>query len=303
MSDFWCGIKHGFNHGMVQDMYAMFGACPFPFVSNPYAVNFTMPNLCGNFSLYPEFTLQMPSASCPPTLNFDCSLDNIRVPSKNGSVFDYMLQKYQSNNSDFILYSNPSLNWTKTNNTGNQGTETKAPYWYEMTDDDMKKLYGNYDYDVTILSDITAEQINQFIETKYPNSSLRGQGQVFLDAQERYGISALVMLGICGAETTYGTRGNARNGKYNIVNIQREGYNGTGERWKQYTSAEECIMDLAKKLKNNFVDSPGKGKVAHLTKLYQIGPKYCPARETPKNANWAKNVQSEIDKISQSINA
>ena len=172
-----------------------------------------------------------------------------------------------------------------------------------MTDDEMKELYGNYDYDITTTGEITAEQINDFIEKKYPNSSLKGKGQAFIDAENQYGISALAMLGICGVETTFGTTGNATNGKNNIVNIQREGYKGKGERWKKYDSAEACIMDLAKKLKENFVDSPGKGKVAHLTKLYQVGPKYCPAREDISQKNWAKKVQDRMDDVERAIKA
>ncbi len=310
MSDFWSGVKHGFNHGIVQNMYAMFGACPFPCVSNPFAVNFSMPNsLCGNFSLYPEISLPFPSANWNSSLNFDCSLSNTTFTfDKSSSVFDYAFQTYQSNSSDFVLYNNSPFDSLNISNTGNKSTEIKkdngkAPYWWEMTDEEMKALYGNYDYDITTTGEITAEQINNFIDKKYPNSELKGKGQAFIDAENQYGISALAMLGICGVETTYGTAGHAIDGKYNIVNIQREGYKGKGERWKTYNSAEECIMDLAKKLKNNFVESPGKGKVAHLKKLYQVGPKYCPAREKMSQKNWAKSVQNEIDKVKRTLAA
>lgn len=302
MNVFWSGVKQGFNHGMIQNMYMMFGTCPFYCSRNPYAVNFSVPDFSCNFSLYPEISLQMPSANWTPSLNFDCSLNNINVSSGNGSVFDYAYQRYQPKNSGFVLYENPFSKLIKSDGETKKGNETKAPYWYEMTDEDMKELYGNYDYDITTTGEITAEQINHFIEENFPNSKLKGKGQAFIDAENRYGISALAMLGICGAETTYGTRGQAE-GKYNIVNIQREDYDGTGERWKQYNSAEDCIMDLAKKLKNNFVESPGKGKVAHLKKLYQVGPKYCPAREDIKQKDWAKKVQTCMNAVKATMNA
>ncbi len=52
----------------------------------------------------------------------------------------------------------------------------------------------------------TAEELNNFIAKKTKSySKLRGTGQAFIDAQNKYGANALLLLGLATNESAWGT--------------------------------------------------------------------------------------------------
>ena len=203
-----------------------------------------------------------------------------------------------SNNFNFNSFNFNPTNFSSANNSK---SSVNYRHWSKMDDAEMRRFFGDYDYDVTKKFTGTAEDLNRFLD-KYPNSKLKGKGQAFIDAQNKYNISALVLLAICGAETSYGTDGSAVE-RNNFANIEKESNASYDGRWRKFNSVEDCIMELARLLRENYVDSPGKGKVAHLTKLYQIGPKFCPAKEDGSGAGWAKLVQNCMNDINGAISA
>lgn len=220
----------------------------------------------------------------------------------NISVFNNnFVPNYSNYNFNTNIFGLPSSSVKSASVSQKSKSEVKYLNWRNLDDAEMRKIFGNYDYDVTQNFNGTADDLNKFLE-KYPNSKLRGQGQIFIDAQNKYGISALVLLAICGAETSYGTKGIAVE-RNNFVNIEKEKNATYDGRWRKFKDAKECIMELARLLKQNYVESPGNGKVDHLKKLYQIAPKYCPAKEDGTGAGWAKLVDSCMNNITKTINA
>lgn len=117
---------------------------------------------------------------------------------------------------------------------------------------------------------------------------MRGKGEVFLRAQQQYGINAAFLASICITESANGTSSLAKN-KNNVGGVR---YSGSYE-FRRYSSVDECIMHIAKFLKSGYIN---KG----LTTAGQIGAKYCPSNDpTDKagtNSLWASTVTSIYNK-------
>lgn len=180
---------------------------------------------------------------------------------------------------------------TKTQSRHKTSTKkTEAKHWSKMTDEEMKEIYGDYARDITIPYKGTVTQLNKYLKGK---GKLEGKGQAFMDAQEKYGISASVLIGICMNECANGTSRLARE-KNNVASIRR---NRTS--FKTYNTVEDCINDLAQLLSNHYVN----GKTKSLKKLYQINAKYCPVADPEDkkqlNCYWARNVEYKTKEVEQ----
>jgi len=149
-----------------------------------------------------------------------------------------------------------------------------------MTDAEMRSVYGSYDRDITKTSTKSASDLNNYLKGK---GALEGLGEAFKKAEAQYGISATVLIGICMNETGQGKHLAAKN---NIAGVRLP----NSKKFRAFDSKEACIMEVARFLKASYVTPPEKGKVQHLTKLYQVNAKYCPGSEVASNSNWASGV-------------
>ena len=148
-----------------------------------------------------------------------------------------------------------------------------------LTNDQLRQIYGNYTKDVTVLYKGTAEDLNKYLKGK---GKLEGKGQAFIDAQNKYGISAAVLVGICVNESGAGKSKLARK-QNNVGGVRISGsYN-----FRSFSSVEECIDYMGSFLKKGYLD---RG----LLQLYQINARYCPASDptdkTGGNSRWARAV-------------
>lgn len=110
----------------------------------------------------------------------------------------------------------------KTNISVNGTTPTTT------TQEPGRKLTRNelVNHDLREASNVTAEQLNQFIESRTkdkPNSVLKGQGQTIIDAAKKYNIDPLFALAQMGEESGWGNS-----------SITRDKYNFNG--WGAYTN-------------------------------------------------------------------
>lgn len=310
MGAFVQGFNFGFGSTMLQGMFNIFG-------NGFFCRNFFTPNFFFqpfNFNSMPLYTYSAPNFNIfsRPDIGYQ---QTVPMPEFQFSApnFTQIQPAFQYNfniNSVFDSYQTPNYNFTVINtphNTNNYNARPKntpnksnhstrngsTKYWFEMSDSEMRAIYGDYTRDITDLYTGTAEQLNKYIDKNCgADSVLKGKGAAFIAAQEKYGISASVLLAIAKYESAGGTSDIAIN-KYNVTSIST-GKSGDA-RWKKYSSVEECINDTARMLKEHYVTNAGKGK--HLKKLYQINAKYCPVKETAKNSNWAKNVAFFTDAI------
>lgn len=172
-------------------------------------------------------------------------------------------------------------------------SSAKNLHWTQMSDEQMREIYGNYSRDITTPYSGNAEDLNRYLKGK---GVLSGQGQAFIDAQNKYGISASALIGIAMNESAQGTSPNAKN-KKNVGGVRIPG----STTFKTYSSVAECIDDMARFLKNGYVNNKGRS----LTKLYQINAKYCPSSDpTDKkdlNSLWARNVNKYAREVESAL--
>jgi hypothetical protein len=121
---------------------------------------------------------------------------------------------------------------------------------------------------------------------------LQNAGRYFTEAGEKYGINPALLAAISIHETGNGTS-NAARFKFNVAGMM--GKNGL----KTYSSIQESIFDMARNLRQNYLD---KGKLT----IAQIGAKYAPigADNDPNQLNnhWVTGVQRYFDTLSTGRN-
>ena len=93
--------------------------------------------------------------------------------------------------------------------------------------------------------EFTAEELNNFIAKKTKSySKLRGTGQAFIDAQNKYGANALLLLGLAANESAWGTSQIAQQ-KNNLFGINAID-SSPGASANSFETVEGCINDFAK---------------------------------------------------------
>ena len=327
MSNFLNGFFNGFTFGMLRST-PMFGCFNY-FNFMPFFNFFSYPIIPSirNFSSVFDFSCFQ---SSPPVYTWQNNLPSLNQfmfdsaaggffgeqaigfdsfsRNNNGNTKSFDLKTTQTSSPTFEFNfdktnasNNASVTETvteeKNNNAKNKTTSKRTsniPYWYEMTDEQMRQIYGNYDTDVTQLYHGTADKLNKFLNAKGANF-LKNKGDVFMRAQEKYGINALVLIAICGQESSYGKNGR-NNAFFNIANMR-----GTNGKFKHFNNVDECIMDLARLLRQSYVDNPPEKPGAHLKKLYQICARYCPGNVDNNDCNWAAGVTACLKNIKSTV--
>jgi hypothetical protein len=150
-------------------------------------------------------------------------------------------------------------------------------------------LIGN----IQPLTSVGATLQYQEIDVNTLNSRLEGTlhktGSFFVEAGKKYLINPAFLAAVSMHETGNGTS-NAARFKNNVAGMM--GKNGL----KSYASVEESIFDMARNLRNNYLD---EGKLT----LSQIGAKYAPVGAandpTGLNNHWVKGVQHYFDKMTK----
>lgn len=104
------------------------------------------------------------------------------------------------------------------------------------------------------------EFLNMFLD-----GVLKGKGEQFCKAQEKYGINATFLVGIANLESALGKSDYARN-RNNIAGMR--GANG----YLRFESVDECIDKMAANLKEKYID---KG----LTTIEKINKKYAESND------------------------
>lgn len=99
------------------------------------------------------------------------------------------------------------------------------------------------------------ELLNQFL-----GGVLKGKGNAFCKAQEKYGVNALFLIGIAKHESGNGTSKIARE-RCNVAGMK--GKHG----WMRFSSVEECIDKMAKNIKENYIDQ-NKRTVSQINRKY-----------------------------------
>lgn len=255
MSAFTQGFNFGFACNMFNNMFSGFNmpCCNF------FTPTFFTPMM--NFGSFGRYMQSIPSVNMS-IFDFSNS-SNFSMPSFNMSPFNSM----PNSNFDFppMTY---SMGDTFTHSTNSKkSSETKSASFYKGTN-------GNgVNRRVDTACNLSAETLN-----KHLKGVLAGKGNVFLEAEKKYGVNAAFMVAICRQESGGGTS-NAATTLNNVCGIKPNGS------LKKFNSVDECIMYLADLLANGkYYFTRGKKTIA------EIGPVYC-------NAEWSNKVSTIMNDI------
>ena len=294
MSAFTHGFNHGFFHGMFNGMFGGFGMfnwCGW----NSAPMFFTPSYSFGNF-----FNYQAPMPTTPSLFSYSTpNFTSIDTNNYNWQSYDYSMPDFSSSfnfGDTFVKTNKPKEKEEKVEKATTKTPEKiKAKHWSKMTDSELREVYGNYTRDITKTYSGTAADLNKYLEGK---GVLEGKGQAFIDAQNKYGVSASILVAICMNESAKGTSNLAKN-KNNVGGVRISG----STEFRTFDSVEKCIDYMGSFLKSGYIDNSGKA----LTKLYEINAKYCPASDiTDKariNSGWARNVDKYAGEIEARVNA
>ncbi|MDD4641970.1 MAG: glucosaminidase domain-containing protein, partial [Erysipelotrichaceae bacterium] len=116
-------------------------------------------------------------------------------------------------------------------------------YRDRMLTDLAGSYYNYYQYlPLRSKSNITAEQLNNYLLTKKDSGLMINNGQLFLNAQDTYGVNALLLYAIACQESNYGTSDIAlrTNNLFGINAIDSDPSQAT-----TFLNVESCINDMS----------------------------------------------------------
>lgn len=315
---FWNGFKSGMFFGFVNNFVGNIGMCGYfgygngncgsymqpwsniPFVTSSYSYPdyFGVNVDTGGYSFYQNqkyYSQRVDfNSSIFPQKTYQSSfMPNVSFYQQN----NFNPQSGQIYQSTFI--STPSIAESQRDSTVVPDTADfdlnalRGKHWSAMTDSQLRQVYGNYTRDITSPYTGTAEDLNRYLQGK---GVLAGKGQAFIDAQNRYGISAAVLVAITMLESGGGTSNYARN-KNNVGGVRIVG----STEFRSFESVEACIMEMGRFLKAGYVNNSGRP----LTQLYQVNAKYCPTADPtgdPENhGRWASAVDRFASQVESAL--
>lgn len=147
-------------------------------------------------------------------------------------------KKYYSYDGNYFYTDIENLISDAKSNNHNNAVNSNNPYYnyYQYLSGRSKTSYS-------------ADDINKYFEGKTAsNSVLKGTGEYFIKAQNKYGVNASYMIGIAMNESARGTSTLARE-KNNIFGINAK--DASPEDAKKFASIEACIDEFAKEWMSN----------------------------------------------------
>lgn len=114
----------------------------------------------------------------------------------------------------------------------------------------LKNYTLTVDTDLTKASNISSDEIDRMLE----GTNLYGLGKAFVEAEEKYNVNALYMVGLACLESNYGTSSFAinRNNLYGWNAIDSNPQNAS-----YFKSKEEATLYVASKLQTNYLTEGG----------------------------------------------
>ena len=148
---------------------------------------------------------------------------------------------------------------------------------------------------ISLIYNVTKNLYNgsaEYLDKCLKGTKLEGKGQMFLDAQEKYGINAVFLMSIVKEESGYGAApAKERNGvvhKYNIAGL-KTGKKVVGHVYQDNESYEACIESLCKNLHKYYI-SRKKTTIGSIQTVY-----------APGNTKWAEKVAKSMGEIAKHI--
>lgn len=123
-------------------------------------------------------------------------------------------------------------------------------------------------------------------------TKLKGQGQLFLDAQKKYGINAVFLMSIAKKESGFGAApAKEKNGgvhRYNIAGLTT-GSKVPGHRFQNPSSYAACVYSLCQNLQKHYI-SKNHTTISSIQAIY-----------APGNREWANTIKNYMGELSTTI--
>lgn len=113
-----------------------------------------------------------------------------------------------------------------------------------------KRLFLNKDMDLRTPSNVTVEEMEKMLS----GTELAGLGKAFVEAEQKYGVNAIYLMGLAAEESGYGTSSFARL-RNNLMGWCA--YDSDPNKAMRFESKEACILHVASKLKANYLTEGG----------------------------------------------
>ena len=143
------------------------------------------------------------------------------------------------------------------------------------------------EYDISIPSGITKEQLNEAVNKLKEGTVLSELGEYFIKAESMYDINALILMSIACLESGYGTSKLALS-KHNLFGIDaRDSLRGTTAYGKAFKSYEECIYYTADRLGNQYLKKDPNADWRYCggnKDVWSVGQKWC------SKSDWGDKV-------------
>lgn len=107
---------------------------------------------------------------------------------------------------------------------------------------------------VTIESNITANELKKCIDTYNPNNNISYLSKYIVQAEKEYGINAFFLTAIIAHESAWGNSSRAIN-QNNLGGVEVYSATSTG---KTYNSKESSVFGIAKFLRRDYLNTDGK---------------------------------------------
>lgn len=113
-----------------------------------------------------------------------------------------------------------------------------------------KNLTLSVNSDLRVASNVTPEEIDLMLE----GTKLHGLGSAFVEAEQKYGVNALYMMGLACLESAYGnsTYAQKRNNLYGWNAVDSNPNNAS-----TFSSKKEATLYVASKLQSNYLTEGG----------------------------------------------
>ncbi|BDZ81308.1 glucosaminidase domain-containing protein [Claveliimonas bilis] len=166
---------------------------------------------------------------------YDMTTPGYRSRLDNGEAPSYLTsgQKYYSYDGHYFYTDYETMISDYQNNTRSHSVNPDQPYYnyYQYLPLRSQTLYSG-------------DSLNTMIAAKVSGSSkMSGTGRDFVNAQEAYGVNALLMVSIAGNESAWGTSSIA-SGKNNLFGLNAVDAS-PGESADTFSSVQACIEDFA----------------------------------------------------------
>ena len=114
----------------------------------------------------------------------------------------------------------------------------------------QKNLTLSVNSDLRVASNVTSEEIDKMLE----GTKLHGLGSAFVEAEQKYGVNALYMMGLACLESGFGNSAFAqkRNNLYGWNAVDSNPNNASS-----FTSKKEATLYVASKLQSNYLTEGG----------------------------------------------